>query len=144
MSIRKRIHKIGKPTYQAIIERGFDSNGKRIRETKTFPTRKEAEAYYNAQMNAINNGTYIEPSKMTVSQALDEWLATEVESRLAISTVASYKVNIENHIRPALGNIPLQKLTPIAVQNFYNSLDKDKGLSQRSIKYIHDNLHRCL
>ncbi len=144
MSIRKRTHKNAKPTYQAVIERGFDSSGKRIRETKTFATRKEAEAYYNSQISAVNNGTYIEPSKLTVSQAVDEWFATEVEPRLAPATIASYKVNIENHIKPALGAVQLQKLTPTAVQNFYNSLDKDKGLSQRSIKYIHDNLHRCL
>lgn len=144
MSIRKRTHKQKKPTYQVVIEKGNNSNGKRIRETKTFDTLTEAKSYHSAQMTAINNGTYIEPNKMTVSQALDEWFTTEVKPNLANATVASYKNNVENHIRPALGSIQLQKLTTIAVQNFYNDLDKNKGLSQRSIKYIHDNLHRCL
>lgn len=144
MSIRKRTHKNGKATYQAVIERGFDSSGKRIRDTKTFPTKKEAEAYYNSQKTSIANGTYIEPSKMTVSQAIDEWMETEVKPRLAPATAVSYERNVENHIKPALGSIQLQKLTPTIVQNFYNSLDKDKGLSQRSIKYINDNLHCCL
>jgi integrase len=144
MSIRKRKLKNGKYSYQAVIERGFDCNGNRLRETKTFATKKEAEAYYNSQKTSIANGTYIEPNKLTVSQALDEWMETEVKPRLAPATVASYEKNIENHIKPALGGIQLQKLTPVAVQNFYNSLDKDKGLSQRSIKYINDNLHCCL
>ena len=145
MSIRAKKNKEGKIiAYQAVIERGEDSKGKRLREYKSFKTKKEAEAYINRIKTDIHNGTYIEPSKLTVSQALDEWFETEVKPRLAPATVKSYKYNIENHIRPALGKIQIQKLTPMAVQNFYNSLDKDKGLSQRSIKYIHDNLHACL
>ena len=145
MSIRARKNKQGKIiSYQAVIEKGEDSTGKRLRETKTFKTKKEAEAYLNKIKTDIHNGTYIEPSKITVSQALDEWMETEVKPRLAFATVSSYKYNVENHIRPALGNIQLQKLTPVAVQNFLNALDKEKGLSERSIKYIYDNLHSCL
>lgn len=145
MSIRTRKNKAGKITgYQAVIEKGEDSTGKRLRETKTFKTKKEAEAYLNKIKTDIHNGTYIEPSKITVSQALDEWMETEVKPRLAFATVSSYKYNVENHIRPALGNIQLQKLTAVAVQEFLNTLDKEKGLSERSIKYIYDNLHACL
>lgn len=144
MSIRKRKLSNGKYTYQAVVERGEDENGKRLRETKTFKTKREAEAFLNEKKSDINNGTYIEPSKITVSQALDEWFETEVKPRLAPATIKSYSNNIENHIRPALGNILLQKLTPTNVQIFYNSLDKEKNLSKRSIKYIQDNLHCCL
>ena len=46
MSIRTRRNKEGKITgYQAVVERGESSTGKRLRDTKTFKTKKEAEAY---------------------------------------------------------------------------------------------------
>lgn len=145
MSIRTRRNKEGKITgYQAIVERGESSTGKRLRDTKTFKTKKEAEAYINQTKSHILNGTYIEPNKMTVSQALDEWLETQVKPTLAPATVKSYQYNIKNHIRPALGNIQLQKLTAMQIQNFLNALDKEKNLSHRSMKYICDNLHSCL
>ena len=109
MSIRTRRNKEGKITgYQAVVKRGESSTGKRLRDTKTFKTKKEAEAYINQTKSHILNGTYIEPNKMTVSQALDEWLETQVEPTLAPATVKSYQYNIKNHIRPALGNIQLQ------------------------------------
>lgn len=116
MSIRTRRNKEGKITgYQAIVERGESSTGKRLRDTKTFKTKKEAEAYINQTKSHILNGTYIEPNKMTVSQALDEWLETQVKPTLAPATVKSYQYNIKNHIRPALGNIQLQKLTAMQI-----------------------------
>ena len=144
MSIRKKVTPSGKVTYQAVIERGVDEKGSRIREYKTFSTKREAEVFCNKIKNDIHNGTYIEPSKMTVSQALDEWLETEVKPKLAPATVESYMRNVKNYLRPAFGRILLQQLSPMNIQMFYNNLDKEKGLSQRTIKYIHDNLHNCL
>lgn len=142
MSIRRKKLKNGKFTYQAIIELGIDEKGNRRRNSKSFKTKKEAEAYINQKKNDINNGTYIAPNKITVSQALDEWFNTQVSS-LSIATQASYRNNIK-HIKARLGKICLQKLTPNMVQSFYNYLDKEKDLSKRSIKYIHDNFHCCL
>lgn len=144
MSIRKKVSSTGKVTYQAVIERGFDEKGARIREYKTFSTKRDAEVFCNKIKNDIHNGTYIEPSKITVSQALDEWLETEVRPKLAPATVESYERNVKNYLRPAFGRILLQQLSPMTVQMFYNKLDKEKDLSQRTIKYIHDNLHNCL
>ena len=144
MSIRKKVSANGKVTYQAVIERGYDETGNRIREYKTFQTKREAQVFCNKIKNDIHNGTYIEPSKMTVSQALDEWLETEVRPKLASATVESYERNVKNYLRPAFGSILLQQLSPMTVQGFYNKLDKEKNLSQRTIKYVHDNLHNCL
>ena len=67
MSIRTRRNKEGKITgYQAVVERGESFTGKRLRDTKTFKTKKEAEAYINQTKSHILNGTYIEPNKMAV------------------------------------------------------------------------------
>lgn len=144
MSIRKRKLSNGKCSYQAVLERGVDSTGKRIRDTKTFNTKKEAELYLSKQKSALNDGTYIEPSKMTVAQALDDWMENQIKPNRAPSTYSSYKVNVENHIKPQIGHIELQKLSPSDVQALYKTLINNKDLSERSIRYIRDNLHSCL
>ena len=64
---------------------------------------------------------------------------------------------IGNHIVPELGNTPLEKLTTIQIQKFYNDLQKsgriqrythiklkDKGLSTRVVRGIHTLLNNCL
>ncbi len=73
-----------------------------------------------------------------------------VESNLAPKTVEGYRVNIERHIIPSIGNIPVQKLQPIHIQEFYKSklqngrLDGKGGLSPKSVIYIHRNLREAL
>ena len=141
-SIRIRKSKSGKVTYQLVIEKGVDSNGKRRRDFYSYKTRKEAQNALAEKINELNHNTYIEPSKMTVEQALDEWYATTVEPVLKANTKRGYLVNI-GHLKKGIGRILLQKLTALQIQNFYNELEK-QGFSPRSIQYIHTNLKSAL
>lgn len=141
-SIRTRKLKNGKVTYQLIIEKGVDSNGKRLRDYYSYPTKKEAQKALAEKVNELNSNTYIEPSKLTVSQALDEWFATAVEPVLKPNTQRGYLVNI-GHIKDGIGHLNLQKLTAVQIQNFYKELE-NKGFSPRSIQYIHTNLKSAL
>lgn len=141
-NIRARKQKNGKVTYQLIIEKGFDSNGKRLRDYFSYPTKKEAQNALAEKVNELNNNTYIEPSKITVSQAMDEWFETSVKPTLKPNTQRGYLVNI-NHIKNGIGNIVLQKLTAVQIQNFYKELENNE-LSPRTIQYIHTNLKSAL
>jgi len=92
---------------------------------------------------AIDNGTYTEPSKMTVGQWMDIWLA-EYLGGVKSATVYSYTTRTNNHIKPAVGSVPLQKLNAHTIQGFYNSLQKEKGLSPKTIKNMHGLFHGAL
>ena len=87
------------------------------------------------------------------------WLRTwfELYSKLHIrpSTMNYYHRNIEQHIIPAIGDIPLNKLTTRDLQKFYNDLQsngrlrkvqkKEKpGLSNSTVRGIHMMLHNAL
>src|SRR5947209_3638142 len=54
-----------------------------------------------------------------------------------------YRTYLDNHILPALGHIPLQKLTPQRVQAFYASKEKE-GLSPKTVGNMHGLLHKAL
>jgi integrase len=54
-----------------------------------------------------------------------------------------YRGVLNNHILPALGHVPLHKLTAQKVQSFYTS-KRQKGLSPSSLHAIHKVLHSAL
>ena len=142
-NIRSKSTKNGKTKYQVTIEKGIDSKGVRLREYKNFDTKKEAQRYLTEKVNELNKGLYIEPTKITVAEGLSQWLETAVKPNLEPTTIRGYSVNVDRHIVPYIGNVELQKLTALMIQNLYGEL-KTKGLSPRSIKYVHTNLRAAL
>lgn len=126
---------------------------------KGFADRDEAQRFLNEIQNSIINNRYIAPTDMTLKDLLTEWLEKQVDGKLAQSTVDGYRVNIEKHVIPGIGNILLQKLRVKDIQDFYDRKLEDgciirkksakvteekKGLSSKSIIYIHRNLCKAL
>ena len=84
---------------------------------------------------------------MTVSQWLDMWLE-EFLGNIKPHTRKSYTGVVNNHIKPMLGEIRLQRLDAVGVQRFVNSLagitDEEKKLTPKTVKNIHGVLHSAL
>lgn len=116
---------------------------------------------------AIDSNDYFEPSKMPLAQWLDIW-AEEYMGDKRYSTKKTYKANIENHLKPALGAVKLSQLMPHTIQKFYNGLlakgqkvpKKDKAgkiikkdgivqydtapMSAKTVRNIHGTLTKAL
>lgn len=97
--------------------------------------RKLKELIYN--MENINDSDWTEETKMTVSEWLDTWVQNYKKNSIAPSTYSSYTSNINEHIRPAIGTIQLQKLRPEHIQKLLNNMgkanSKRSGLSSATI-----------
>ena len=97
----------------------------------------------------MNNHTFVEPSRTATAAYLAEWV-DGMRTRLRSSTWESYRMNIERHIAPHLGDIPLQNLTADAINGMYSKLlqrgraDGKGGLSPRSVRYVHTILRHAL
>jgi integrase len=127
------------------------SDGKRRQKRKTFKTKNEADAFLSKVVHAIQNGTYVEPSSITLGTYLTYWLETCVRHNLRPTTVRSYEQLIRVHILPALGTVPLQKLQPAAVQDFYTTKlnggradGKAGGLAPSTVRHLHLILRESL
>lgn len=73
------------------------------------------------------------PSQVTVGDFLDRWLdakATEV----APKTHADYAALLRKHVRPRLGQLRLDKVTPMLLQDLISTLSKG-GLGPRMVQY---------
>jgi len=117
--------------------------GKPMKKYVYASTEKECVKKLKALQSAIENGTFIEPNRMTVGRWMDIW-ATEYLLGVKPNTAYEYRAHIKNHITPALGAVKLQKLNPHQVQAFYNDLQRTNGLSPKTIKNLHGVLHKAL
>ena len=143
-SIRKKTIRKGTTTYTYFEGRvtTYAFNGKQVQRTVTAKTKAEVVQKIKELSHAVDTGTYVEPSKITVSEWLDDWQKTYLVNVKA-STAYTYGRDIDKYINPTLGDIPLQKLTKPIVQRWINEL-LHRGLSPKFIKDIVGVFHRAL
>ena len=137
------ISKIG-TSYRVCFDYGKDENGKRTRKYKTYKTKKEAEIQLARHDVAMEDGHIVRPKDITLGEWLDYWMENMYAPRSAETSVYSYNLMINNHIKPALGKNTLQKLKPATIQQYYMFLVKEKGLSPNTVLKHHDLLNTAL
>jgi integrase len=128
-----------------------DSNGQRRQRSKGgFHTKIEAQQYLTKTMSAVQTGEFVERSDVTFGAYLEERWLPMVKSSLRPSTFDSYQRMLKLHVYPALGRIPLQKLTVHHFDRLYADLLSDGrhgrpgGLSPKTVRYIHSTVHKAL
>lgn len=127
---------------------GFDpGTGKQKQRSVSGKTQKEVAQKLRQLTAELDQGTYKEPCKLTLSEWLDIWTEEYLEA-VKPRTADSYKTTVKNHLKPAFGAVKLEELTPHAIQKFYNSLQKQRGdelpLSAKTIRNINGVFHKAL
>lgn len=134
--IKPRTLKSGKIVYEYAFEIA-SVDGKRKRKTKSgFKTKKEArEAGKLAQQAYEQVGHAVEPSDMSFSDFLDQWIEMECKLSCKEVTVNGYKKKIRLYIKPALGEYRLKSITKNILQEFITKMYND-GFSTNTISSI--------
>jgi integrase len=81
-------------------------------------TKQEAEKKLAELIDAMNKGTYVEPSKLTVAEWLDHWFKTAIAPNKRPRTIETYRSVLDHHLKPALGSIALQKLEAADIERY--------------------------
>ncbi len=98
----------------------------------------------------INTGTFVDANKTNLTDWFDKWLNTYAKLAVRKTTWESYKTQVEQHIKPRIGNIKLTSLNTGHLQKLYNDLlingrvDGKGGLSPRTVRYTHMIIHSAL
>ena len=88
--------------WEARLTVGVDpGTGKQIRRSFSGKTQKEVREEMQSAAVAVNDSTYQEPTKLTVSDWLDVWLS-EYTGDVKPLTRSTYKNKVESAIKPAL------------------------------------------
>ena len=94
--------------------------------------------------------------KYTVGEWMEVWFHDYAKIKVRPSSHQTYQGYIQNHIRPNIGDIPLEKLTSLDLQKFYKKLlttgrvdrveakGQPKGLSAKTVRNIHQILSSAL
>lgn len=89
------------------------------------------------------SGLVMNPKKVRFMDWVDKWLNEFKAREIENNTLAGYKSYIKYHVEPFFGkrNVTLQQVNGLLVQEFYNHLINDKGLSVSSVKKIRAVVH---
>ena len=114
-----------------------------------YRTRREAEKGLTALLSAQDQGTYVEPQRLTLGAYLaDRWLPA-IEVTVRPTTFNGYERHVRVYINPSLGSYSLQAITPDLLSRLYRELQQGGGrrggaLAPATVRRIHATLHRAL
>jgi integrase len=115
-----------------------------------FATKKAAQSYLSTLLGRIEGEQFVEPSKKALGEFMDSWLAA-VSPDLRASTRAGFRTHIDVHVKPRIGAVPLQKVTPLLLDEFYRELlnngradGRGSSLSPNTVRRIHATIRLAL
>lgn len=130
--------------YYVCLDAGRNEFGERCRSYRTAPSLRDARKLLRDYENKRIQGHIVRPSTKTLRQWLEYWMDEVISPTRAETTTYGYRKIIDNHLVPALGHIPIQRLSPQDIQCYYTMLLKVKGLSPNTIRRHHDLLAAAL
>ena len=148
--IRQR-SKIRKDSWTVQVYMGVDpkTGKKRYHSVAVRGTKALAQRRLTELLRQIDLGTFKEPSRVTVSEYLEQWLSKSVKGRVSNRTLQSYRGNVDRYLIPKLGKCPLEKLTARQVEQMESELlqcggRKGRPLSPRTVLQVHRVLSKAI
>jgi integrase len=162
------IRQQGKGSWELKFDLGRDPlTGKRITKYATFRgTKRKAQDELTRLLAHRNEGSYVDPTKMTLAAYLRHWLEADIDRRVAARTAARHRGIVEKNIIPRLGHVPMRKLTAVHIEAFEAELQREgwvkwrrqqkkvqdaepaqaekRGLSAQTVQHVHRTLSQAL
>jgi len=136
-------------TWSYVVDVGRDpASGRRRQRTKGgYRTKKEAQQALAALIRTLGDGTYVARDPQTLDEWITRWLGT-MAPKVRSSTLRDYANGLAR-VTEQLGQMPLQSLRPLDVEELYASLLKSGGrgggaLAPKTVRNIHIALRRSL
>lgn len=130
--------------YYVSMDLGKDKDGKRVKRYQTYRTLYAARMGLRGFLTHREEELNTPKHDLTLADWLESWMDNIVRPTRAETTVYGYQKIIDNHIVPALGHIPLLKLTPMDIQQYYIQVQQTANLSSNTLRRHHDLLSSAL
>ena len=130
--------------------------GKPIYRNVLGKTQAEVKEKLKTAIQETQSLDFSKTGQYTLGQWMDVWYENYAKIKVRPSSHQTYKGYIENHIKPNIGDIPLEKLTTLDLQRLYKTLlangrvdrleskGQPKGLSPKTVRNIHQILSSAL
>ena len=122
--------------------------GKPIYKNVLGKTQAEVKAKLKAAIEDSANLDMLKAEQYTTGQWMDVWFENCAKIKVRPSSHQTYRGYIDNHIKPNIGDIPLNKLSSLHLQKLYKKLltggrverieskGQPKGLSAKTVRNI--------
>jgi len=122
--------------------------GKQIFKNVLGKTQNEVKEKLKKALVESGQVDFTKSGQYTVGTWMDTWFENVAKIKVRPSSHQTYKGYIDNHIKPNIGKIPLEKLTTMDLQKFYRKLltkgrveriesrEQPKGLSAKTVRNI--------
>jgi integrase len=143
--MKGHIRSRGKQSWQIIFDIARDpETGKRRQHRETVKgTKREAEARLRELLHSLETGVYVKPSKITLAEFLERWLADYAKPNLSPRGFERYAGIVRQHLIPDMGTMALIQLRPEHIQQHYTA-KLNNNLSARTVRYHHAVIHKAL
>ena len=123
--------------------------GKAIYKNVLGKTQAEAKAKLKQAIEEAKGLDASKAGRYTVGEWMEVWFEHYAKVKVRPSSHQTYRGYIDNHIKPNIGKIQLEKLTSLELQKFYKRLlekgrvnriesrKQSKGLSAKTVRNIH-------
>ena len=134
--------------WRVVVESGRDpATGRRRRIVRSGLGYQEARRELRRILVELEEQTYVEPARTTVTGYLHHWLRGHAMVA-AENTLEVYRHQIRAYVEPYVGGIALQDLTPTDLDHLYVTLLKGgrrngTGLALKTVRNVHVMLHRA-
>jgi integrase len=132
----------GDGKWRGVLDLGW-IDGKRTRRWVFGATEREVLAKLAELQEAQRRGQNLSAPRYTFGQWLDEWLSVKRRQGTRASTLRGYEWLIRQHVRPGLGGIRLDKLTPTDIRHLVER-KAESGLSAQSVRLMHALIRNAL
>jgi integrase len=112
--------------------------------------RRAAEKELRRLLRTLDDGSHVDPTRMTVREWLTGWLGA-IREEVSPKTHERYSEIIKNFLAPELGALPVAKLAPFHISTAYTRWaiegrrdGKPGGLSPQTRRHIHRILKAAL
>jgi integrase len=99
-------------------------------------------------MGAADKGEHVAPDKITVGEWIEKWLEIGAPGRrrkkVGQHTLERYGQLLRSHIKPLLGERPLQQLRAPEIDKLYGSIEAAAEIAPRTAHHIHVVFGACL
>ncbi len=143
------IRRRGARSWELKFEIAADGGDRETQYRSFKGTKADAQRELTRLTASAINGTYVDPSKITVSEFFERWLKDWAEANTSPKTLQRYVQLVRSYIDPHIGSLQLQKLKPVQLSELYAMLLREGGykgrkLSARSVGNVHRLLHGAL
>lgn len=125
----------------------FDVHVDGVRKQKQiggFITKTEASAALSTITADLEKDQYKSPTKVTLAEFIDVWLADYVKPTLAPQTYHFYHTLTKLYIKKHLGHIKLMNVRSQMIERFYGKLRTESSLSPTSMRHVHTTFRALL